>query len=328
MDRLWQRLEIAPASACTLAEWRELFGAGFDRDLLESSGRFADTIAGAYPGAPRMRVYRHSVDQIAAVCDQNISPEVELEPESIELFRIPMRSLRSRLAHALGLQTSTSPATTLPGTVRIGDWKITPANPIPVWLVAHRDEGALRTLAREAVQRSESGCFVLTFTDTGWGDDIQEWARGRRGVMAPVSDIVELGEGLAWQAASVWAAYQDSLRHRLGLTEAGIRPPRIVRRRRGSRLACIERLWKELHDEATARVAMIQDARRRGLPADLPVLLKKDLAKRAKCSSVNLSHAFRDEKGKGMEALYKLLTDEKAMMLWWSTRRTISPALS
>ncbi len=112
-----------------------------------------------------------------------------------------------------------------------------------------------------------------------------------------------------------------SLEHDTGACAAGKPIAKKARPRRGTRLACIEALRKELNAEAQSRAKFVLHYQRLDKPLNLPKVLKREIARRAGYSASDLSNAFRDNAGKDLKRLFRILNDQDALLRWWSDRR-------
>lgn len=316
----WQFLDSrGPASLrAVLPEWQDRCGPAFSciEPLLESSGLLARSWPGERPDLPRRRVVT-SGGAAVAVCDDGMSPRVELSPRDRALYELPPTALRSAMAAALGLRTSTTPVDRRPGALRLGAWEPRPGLAFGVELVAHGETVALANLVRAAMLGDGKPMIVLTPTDALWTDDLCAWVEQRHGILVPADEAIDAGSD-SLVATEAWASFLEVFVARSGVSLAGSAQNKRPKKKRAERLATIEKIETVLVATARSRVDMIRasiDADR-GIPT-IPHLTRAALAKEAGCKPHDVTRVFQDTAGKQVAKLYQLVNDAEAL---WRTK--------
>lgn len=316
----WRFLDArGPAGLrAVLSEWQGRCGPAFSsiEPLLEPCGLLARSWPGERPDLPRRRVVT-SGGATVAVCDEGMSPRVELSPGDRALYEIPPTALRSAMAAALGLRTSTTPVDRTPGVLRLGAWEPRPGLAFGVGLVAHGETGVVGNLVRAVVLGDGKPMIMLTPTAALWTDELRAWVEQRRSLLVPADDALDAGrDGLV--ATEAWASFLEVFVARAGVSLAGSVQNRRPKKKRAERLATIEKIERVLVATARSRVDMIRasiDADR-GIPT-IPHLTRAALAEEAGCKPHDVTRVFQDAAGKQVANLYELVNDAEAL---WRTR--------
>lgn len=301
-----------------LSEWQDRCGPAFSsiEPLLEPSGLLARSWPGAHPDLPRRRVVT-SGGTAVAVCDEGLSPRLALSPRERAMYELPPTALRSAVAAALGLRTSTIPIDRTPGAVRLGTWEPRPGLAFGVGLVAHGEAGVVANLVRAAVLGDGKPMIMLTPTAALWTDELRAWVEQRRSILVPADEVIEAGsDGLI--ATEAWASFLEVFVARTGVSLAGSVQNKRPKKKRAERLAMIEKIETVLVATARSRVDMIRaslDADR-GIPT-IPHLTRAALAEEAGCKPHDVTRVFQDAAGKQVANLYELVNDAEAL---WRTR--------
>jgi hypothetical protein len=301
-----------------LTEWQGRCGPAFPciQPLLESSGQLARSWPGERQDLPRRRVVT-SGGAAVAVCDDGMSPRVELSLRDRALYELPPAALRSAMAAALGLRTSTVPVDRAPGAVRLGAWEPRPGLAFGVGFVAHWEAGVVANLVRATVLGDGRPMIVLTPTAELWTDELREWVEQRRSILVPADEALDAGsEGLV--ATAAWASCLEVFVARSGVSLAGSVQNKRPKKKRAERLATIEKIEAVLIATARSRVDMIRasiDADR-GIPK-IPHLTRAALAQEAGCKPHDVTRVFQDAAGKQVASLYELVNDAEAL---WRTK--------
>lgn len=316
LGHLWHRLETSPADAAPCDEWRSLCGDDFAyvESLLEASGRRASVVASPRPNAPDMRVVVHRSGTVVAVCDRGITPRRELAPDDYTLLHISLKRLRSVIANALGLETSTAPIKGLPGAFRLGTWGVPGSDRFPVTFVAEPDITALGTTIRSVVSSSDLGMIILTPTAEGWSDELREWVEARKGALVPAEDALD-SDGTGLIASGLWHGFVDRFVRRNGINITAPRRTRAKRKKRADRLGNIKAIEKTLTEMALDRVALIRTRLRdgQGMPTSLPRVTKSQIAATAKVKTYAVTRVFNDSDADSVRKLYSLVNDPDAL---------------
>lgn len=312
----WRFLDArGPAGLrAVLQEWKLRCGPAFAHiePLLEPAGVVARSWPGERPDLPRRRVVAIGGSAVA-VCDEGLSPRVELSAQDRALHEFRPGVLRSAMATALGLRTSTVPVDRTPGTLRLGTWEPRPALAFAVELVTHTDRAAVAHLVRAAVSADTNPVIVLTPTAEAWTDELRAWVEQRRCVLASADEIIHAGSnGLL--AKESWSSLLETFAQRAGLRLAAPIQNKRPKKKRAERLATIEKIEKVLVETARSRVGMIRasiDAGR-GIPT-IPHLTRAALAEEAGCRPHDVTRVFQDAAGKQAATLYGLVNDAEAL---------------
>lgn len=316
LAHLWQRLETAPGDAAPDTEWRALCGDDFAciEGLLEANGRRASVVASPRQNAPDMRVVVHKNGTVAAVCDSGVTPRRELAPGEFTLLHLSPKRVRPAIANALGLETSTTPISGLPGAFRIGTWGVAGSDRFPVFFVAQSDMTVLATTIRSVVSSSDLSTIVLTPTAEGWSDQLREWVEARKGVLVPAEDALDTdGSGLI--ASGLWQGFVDRFVRSNGLNLAAPRRTKAKRKKRADRLGAIKAVEKALTQMARDRVALIRSRLRdeQGMPASLPRVTKSAIAAAAQVQPHAITRVFTDADADSVRSLFTLVNDPQAL---------------
>jgi hypothetical protein len=316
----WRFLDARGSAGlrAVLSEWQDRCGPAFSsiEPLLEPSGLLARSWPGERPDLPRRRVVTSSGAAVA-VCDEGMSPRVELSPRDRALYQLPPTALRSAIAAALGLRTSTMPVDRTPGMLRLGAWEPRPGLAFGVGLVAHGETGVFANLVRAAVLGDGKPMIMLTPTAALWTDELRAWVEQRRGILVPADEAIDAGsDGLV--ATEAWGSFLEMFVARAGVSLAGAVQNGRPKKKRAERLATIEKIETVLVATARSRVDMIRasiDADR-GIPT-IPHLTRAALAEEAGCKPHDVTRVFQDAAGKQVAKLYELVNDAEAL---WRTR--------
>lgn len=296
-----------------LSEWQDRCGPAFSsiEPLLEPSGLLARSWPGERPDLPRRRVVT-SGGAAVAVCDEGMSPRVELSPRDRALYELPPTALRSAMAAALDLRTSTMPIDRTPA-LRLGAWEPRPGLAFGVGLVAHGETGVVANLVRAAVLGDGKPMIMLTPTAALWTDELRAWVEQRRSILVPADEVLDAGtEGLV--ATKAWGSFLEVFVARTGVSIAGSVQNKRPKKKRAERLATIEKIETVLVATARSRVDMIRasiDADR-GIPT-IPHLTRAALAEEAGCKPHVITRVFQDAAGKQVAKLYELVNDAEAL---------------
>jgi len=233
-------IELFGPNGAPMIVWRGESRGTFDaiEPLLRPAGRLAHSYPPPRPGWPTMRVVEHRDGRFVAVCDEEMSDRIELTREDVVVHRVDEALLRAWLADMLGLSVSREPAGTLPGVVRVGDWRPAPAVSVPVLLVgAGREDELARTLL-EIRGAATKPTIVLTLTRVYWSSMLDAVLAGAPLVLVPVDEVVEEEDG-AWSRRPSWDAFVTPVLPEDPEPSAATAPPELAEQVR--RLRQLER---------------------------------------------------------------------------------------
>ncbi len=300
---LWRRLEVAPEAPATLAAWRGIAGDAFEvvSTWLRPSGALASHVPSPIKKDRPWRVVTYRDGSLAAVRDADgaVAQRVAVAPEDVVEYEIDWGVVRAALAKALDLRP-----------IQDGGMlgRLKPNGRAVLWAAA--GSGAERRLhIRGRVLAIGKPCIVLTPTKHAWDAELEPWVEHQQCVLIAACDAIALEDMVA---TDLWTDLVASLQ------PARATKPR--RRRRGERVAKIERIRTELVDEARARVNIVRFAYEAGANPELPVFSKSELAQRAGVQAYDISRAFRDDAGADLRAMYELMEDPNELLRWWGRR--------
>lgn len=330
LDPFWQHLELHPHSAEVSSEWQRVLAGCFAdaAEHLTATGEFASMVGSPLINAPDMRVVHYPDGTAGAVCDEGISPSMSLEPGDIALSTVSAKSLRSALARALGLRTSTVPTQGCCGELPLGAWEPQLETAFPVVMVAHPDEQRARLLAKEAVLRAGKPSLVLTPTSDTWTDELRRLMEASKAMLGSLADLVTADPDHSWVATEDWDYLLEAFERRAGFTRrAGTqnkRPPR----RRGERLAKVDAIRREIVLLAETRIKTILFAEECGDTYKLERIRKGDICKYAEVEPHDFSRAAKDPAGADIYDLFQMLNNADQLRTWWKNHRSVAEICS
>lgn len=165
-----------------------------------------------------MRIVDLGADGAVAVCDEELSPPIDLTPADRVMHRPNERLLRTRICNALGVMPSHDTVTELPGVLRIGRWQPKPAARFLVVLIVAATPIHFVELVVRVMSNAATPTIVLTLTRAMWSQRSEAIVDSRKIAVVPLDDVLELGNE-RWTATSGWDDYLGAFVH-----NAGIRP--------------------------------------------------------------------------------------------------------
>jgi hypothetical protein len=153
-----------------------------------------------------MRVIDYRDGRFAAVCDEEMSPRLELTREQVVMRRVDETKLRSMLCRALSLITTRDPVTTVPGLLRVGTWQSMPSDQRPVLLAVASHAAHLVELILQAVTSTRGTLVLLTPTRARWSSRSEEVADPDRVLLIALDEVLEWRNG-QWTSGSAWKAH-------------------------------------------------------------------------------------------------------------------------
>ncbi|MEQ8771057.1 MAG: hypothetical protein RIB60_11175 [Phycisphaerales bacterium] len=320
--RFWQFLEAAPNGATTRNAWAELAGDAVVaiEPLLKATGELATHVPSPLLNAPDLRVVHYPDGALVGFCGEGVTATIPLAEEDITHYRVDPRSLRSCLAVALGLRTSTVPAPTLPGVLKLGQWEPQPQTAFSVVFVAQPQARELRSLVREAVLGSDRPLLVLTPTDEAWDDELRSFLEKHKSVIGSVGELVELTPDAVWAATDTWELITNGFADRAGFVPRSGSQNKRPRAKRSDRLAKIQAVRDAIDVMGRERALLVDAAIDSGTEPTLPKIRKKDIAERAGLKDYHVSTALSDKDGKDLSALIRDLQQPDSVLRRWSRR--------
>jgi hypothetical protein len=199
-------LELYAAIGATLTDWRRETGDGFDmiEPLLAPTDRLARRWS--RPGKPAMRIVDHGGGMAVAVCDEELTPTVELTQADRVLYRPDGNKLRKRLCEALGLYHSKVIAASLPGLMQVGEWRPEPATSVPVCLAVALNADELVRLILDANAMHSKPFVLLTLTRTTWSPWSESTIAGTSIKLVPIEDVVVV-QNAYWTRSPAWDGF-------------------------------------------------------------------------------------------------------------------------
>lgn len=294
-------VEIYATLGAPLADWRREAGTGYSAvmPLLVETDHLARRWS--RPGGPAMRIVDHGDGCAVAVCDDELSPPVELTRTDRVMHRPSERRLRKLICDALDLTVSHDELCRLPGVIRIGDWQPKPAARFPVILIvaltpAHFVELLIRTRSTSVYP-----AIVLTLTRAMWSRRADAALEREKITLVPLDDVLEPHDD-TWKATGTWDDYLGAFVQRAGIKL----PPGFSTIRKKTRVskasATAGKIKAELKEwYRPARKHLIESG------TLLPVPELKDIAK---ACGIDQSTVSRWLNGKYREK------DKELMLLW------------
>lgn len=180
-----------------LAVWQRELGDSYP--AVEPLLMATDRIAGRYPGArsdlPMMRVVDYRDGRFAAVCDEEMSPRLELTREQVVMRRVDETLLRSTLCRSLSLMLTRDPVSPLPGLLRIGTWQSTPSDQRPAFVAVASDAVHLVELILLAMTSTRGPLVLLTPTRVRWSSQSESVADPDRVSLIALDEVLEWCDG-------------------------------------------------------------------------------------------------------------------------------------
>ena len=189
-----------------LVDWRREARDGFK--LVEPLLRDTAVLAKRWssPGRPAMRIVEHADGRAVAVCDEGDRDPIELTHADRVMRRPCELRLRGTLCRALSLHESREPPGSLPGVVRIGEWRPEPSVAAPVLLVGAASAAELARVVLDLRGSATRATIVLTMTRLLWSSRLDPILAGSPIVLIPLEDVLdELDE--SWTRTSAWDAF-------------------------------------------------------------------------------------------------------------------------
>ncbi len=180
----------------TLEAWRTACGDEFPavEPLLAPTDGLAATWPGRLPSRPDRRVVRLDGARFRAVCDEGLSEPIDLSQEQLVLYRADERALRGAVCEALGLTISPDDLRPLPGLLRLGRWRYSPAAGCAVSLACAATPLELAELLRLAGSDGRPH-IVLVFTRAVWAAEAERAAPADRMLVAAFDEVLEPAPG-------------------------------------------------------------------------------------------------------------------------------------
>jgi len=202
-NRSLRCLELYASVGATLTDWKREAGEGFSEiePVLVSTGQLARRWS--RPGKPAMRIVDHGNGRAVAVCDDELSPPVELTHSDRVLYRPDGKQLRKKLGETFDLSSSRVIEATFPGLMHIGQWRTNPAVPIDVWLlVVGRQDQLVRQIIG-GMPSIESPAMLLTPTRAYWPSSSVESLLKDGVHLVPIDDVL-IEENGSWERLPAW----------------------------------------------------------------------------------------------------------------------------
>lgn len=191
-----------------LAVWERELGDSYP--AVEPLLVVTDQIAGRYPGArtdlPMMRVVDYRDGRFAAVCDEEMSPRLELSREQVVMRRVDEALLRSTLCRALSLLETHDPVSPLPGLLRVGTWQSTPSDQRPALVAVASHAALLPDLIIRAMTSTRGRLVLLTPTRVRWSSQSEAVADPDRVSLIALDEVLEWCDG-QWVPSAAWRAH-------------------------------------------------------------------------------------------------------------------------
>lgn len=166
-----------------------------------------------------MRIVDYGDGRAAAVCDEELTPAIDLTRADRVLYRPAESSIRQMISSGLGLTVSHDRLTTLPGMLRIGDWQPRRSVRFPCWLLVALSPAHLAELVLTAMPHRDGHAILFTLTRAMWSARSESVADPHRVAIVPLDDVLEWREG-RWTATAAWEEYLGAF-----VQDAGIRMP-------------------------------------------------------------------------------------------------------
>lgn len=234
LTRCFRCIEALISVGAPLAVWRLETGAAFEcvEPVLAPTDRLAMYWPGSRVGYPMRRVVDHGDGTFVAVCDEELSPSLDLKVEDLVLHRPVERRLRSDLCRSLLLESSHDEVHRLPGLLRIGHWRPKSSARFPCMLAVASTAAQLAELVVSATSQQNEHAILFTLTQAMWSSRSATVADPRRVAIVPLDDVLEWREG-RWTATTAWDEYLGAF-----VQNAGIRmPDGFSTRKKKSRVA-------------------------------------------------------------------------------------------
>jgi len=206
--RCFRCIESLATLGAPLTIWQRELGDSFEavEPLLAVSDRLAQRMPGARTDLPMMRVIDYRDGRFAAVCDEEMSPTVELTREQVILRRVDETKLRPMLCKALSLVESRDEISRLPGLLRVGTWQSSQSDQRPVILAVASSAVHLVELVLEAMTGTRGSIVLLTPTRARWSSRSESALDPDRVTLVPLDEVMEWGGG-AWRRSPALEHY-------------------------------------------------------------------------------------------------------------------------
>jgi len=202
-NRSLRCLELYASVGATLTDWKREAGEGFSEiePVLVSTGQLARRWS--RPGKPAMRIVDHGNGRAVAVCDDELSPPVELTHSDRVLYRPDGKQLRKKLGETFDLSSSRVIEATFPGLMHIGQWRANPAVPIDVWLLVVGSQDQLVRQILDGLPSIQSPSMLMTPTRAYWPSASVESLLKDGVHLVPIEDVL-IEESGTWERLSAW----------------------------------------------------------------------------------------------------------------------------
>lgn len=172
------------------------------------------------PGLPAMRIVDYGDRRVAAVCDDELTPAIDLTRADRVLHRPDESKIRQMVASALSLEVSRDRIAPLPGLLHIGNWQPKPSARFPCLLLAALTPPHLAELVVSALPSQDGHAILFTMTQAMWSARSASVADPRRVAMVPLDDVLEWRGG-SWAATAAWDEYLGAFVQNTGIKLPG-----------------------------------------------------------------------------------------------------------
>jgi hypothetical protein len=263
-----------------------------------------------------LRVVHHADGAIVGVSDRDWEHRRELVRDDVLLYHLDLAALRKSISGALScVQTSRTPIDVTGGRIQVGNWEPKKAAAFPVYLLLCRQRAELRRdILTITAEGSKPGAILLTPTRSNWDDQVDTLAREGRRLLVPLCEVVDVSDGRLAET-SAWEEYLQSFCQMVKLTLPGNYRSKKPLPMRGTRLANIEKLEKELErhllsarDHAQSRVDSDLD------PVLLPKPTQTELGQRVGLLPSDVSRCLNDRRAVMLKILWSTADSLDAVM--------------
>lgn len=175
-----------------------------------------------------MRVVVHGNGRYVAICDEELSPRLELTRHDLVMLRIDGRILCERICQSLTIAYNHEYSRQISGISGIGSWSPERGSRCPVLMAVPLSKAHLVELLATTVAGEKRPTVLLTPTRNCWSSRADAIAEEARHVLVPLDEVLERRRG-AWKATASWDEYVNVLDR---VAENGASPDVIPKRDR------------------------------------------------------------------------------------------------
>jgi hypothetical protein len=222
LQKLWLAVEGVPGATASLGEWRDRFGADFDKlqPLLLPTDKFADSIPAAGDPCASYRVVWYTPDDIVGVPEDG-GPAIALAKQDLLIYRLHHQRIIERVATALQFDLAQAPLGGVPHTHRIGTFRPLTGFAIPTFVSFPLESDDLRHAVELIASQQDQPFVLLAPTHNRMRPACEELLKRRRACFMALIDSIEVDSRGKWVAS-------EAAKRNLASFQQNAAPPAVV----------------------------------------------------------------------------------------------------